>query len=341
MALPPVDDSLPLAGIRQINGIPVQVLFTDFEGGEIASNNGSFKALPAGAVARPLLKSKVCPEAAPANERNTMTLPASIEQARFNMIEQQIRPWDVLDPKVLELLSVVKREDFVPEAHKALAFVDMEIPLAGGAEQAQADGRCMLAPRVEARLLQEAAPQPHETVLEIGAGSGYMAALLAGRAQSVVSLEIDPQLAAQARANLKELGWTTNEWTLGAWWRDVDGGFSIARHSLGYDIREQGFEFAAELLLRRGVEPGDGRGGLRTLVGDAIERGLTAAAADGDVHVAVLRTDHGVGDGEHGRCVDDDPVEPAAQPVHQLVRARAVDLALFAALGVATCGFSL
>lgn len=135
-----------------------------------------------------------------------MSQPASLEQARFNMIEQQIRPWDVLDPKVLALLSVVKREDFVPEAHKALAFVDMEIPLAGSAEDAQATGRCMLAPRVEARLLQEAALQPHEKVLEVGTGSGYMAALLAGQALTVISLEIDPQLAATARANLQRAG---------------------------------------------------------------------------------------------------------------------------------------
>jgi protein-L-isoaspartate(D-aspartate) O-methyltransferase len=132
-----------------------------------------------------------------------MNLSASaIEQARFNMIEQQIRPWDVLDPQVLELLSVLHREDFVPEAHKALAFVDMEIPLVGGAEQAMISGRCMLAPKVEARLLQEAAPQPHEKVLEVGTGSGYMAALLGARAGSVISLEIDPALAAAARANL-------------------------------------------------------------------------------------------------------------------------------------------
>ena len=135
-----------------------------------------------------------------------MSLPASIEQARFNMIEQQIRPWDVLDPKVLELLSVVKREDFVPEAHRALTFVDMEIPLAPSAEESLVTGRCMLAPRVEARLLQEVSPQPHEKVLEVGTGSGYMAALLAARALSVVSLEIDPQLAATARANLQRAG---------------------------------------------------------------------------------------------------------------------------------------
>ena len=135
-----------------------------------------------------------------------MTLPASLEQARFNMIEQQIRPWDVLDPQVLELLFVLKREEFVPEAHKALAFVDMQIPLLGSTEEALATGRCMLEPKVEARLLQEAAPQPHEKVLEVGAGSGYMAALLAARAQHVVTVEIDPDVAAMARHNLQRAG---------------------------------------------------------------------------------------------------------------------------------------
>ena len=137
-----------------------------------------------------------------------MNQPAAIEKARFNMIEQQIRPWDVLDPQVLELLSVLHREDFVPQAHRALAFVDMEIPLTGSAEQALASGRCMLAPKVEARMLQDAAPQPHEKALEIGTGSGYMAALLAGRAGSVISMEIDPAQAATARANLARAGVT-------------------------------------------------------------------------------------------------------------------------------------
>jgi len=122
----------------------------------------------------------------------------NLEQARFNMIEQQIRPWNVLDDEVLHLLSVVKREDFVPLAHKALAFVDMEIPL--GHDQ------CMLAPRIEARMLQDAAVQKHEKVLEIGAGSGYMAALLAHRAQRVITLEINPALAQMARTNLQKAG---------------------------------------------------------------------------------------------------------------------------------------
>ncbi len=126
----------------------------------------------------------------------------NLEQARFNMIEQQIRPWDVLDTEVLHLLSVVKREDFVPLAHKALAFVDMEIPLRSTPDQAPS----MLAPRVEARMLQDMAVRKHEKVLEIGTGSGYMAALLAHRAQRVISLEIEPELVTRARDNLQKAG---------------------------------------------------------------------------------------------------------------------------------------
>lgn len=126
----------------------------------------------------------------------------NFEQARFNMIEQQIRPWNVLDAAVLDLLSVVHREDFAPPVHKALAFADMELPLRAGGEP----GQCMLAPKVEARMLQDLAVQPHEKVLEIGTGSGYMAALLAQRAQRVISLEIEPELVSMARANLQRAG---------------------------------------------------------------------------------------------------------------------------------------
>ena len=124
----------------------------------------------------------------------------NIEQARFNMIEQQIRPWDVLNLGVLELLAVVKREDFVPPEHRGMAFVDTEVPLS--------NGECMLAPKVEARLLQELAVHKHERVLEIGAGSGYMAALLAHKAQHVTTLEIHPELARFAAANLRRAGVT-------------------------------------------------------------------------------------------------------------------------------------
>jgi protein-L-isoaspartate(D-aspartate) O-methyltransferase len=135
----------------------------------------------------------------------------NIEQARFNMIEQQIRPWDVLDPHVLSLLAMVRREDFVPAAYQALAFVDTEVPLGSG------PGQVMLAPKVEARLLQEAQVQRHERVLEIGTGSGFMAALLAHRAQSVISLERDAALARQAAANLRRAG------VINASVRELDG----------------------------------------------------------------------------------------------------------------------
>ena len=123
-----------------------------------------------------------------------------LNQARFNMIEQQIRPWEVLDPQVLELLSVVRREDFVPLAHQALAFVDMEIPL--GSQP----GQVMLAPRVQARLVQDLAIQKTDKVLEIGTGSGFTAALLAHQAAQVLSYEIDAALARQASANLQKAG---------------------------------------------------------------------------------------------------------------------------------------
>ncbi|MFS0754954.1 protein-L-isoaspartate O-methyltransferase [Noviherbaspirillum sp. 1P10PC] len=122
----------------------------------------------------------------------------NIEQARFNMIEQQIRTWDVLDTEILDLLHVVRREAFVPEAVRSLAFVDTEIPLPGGEN--------MLPPKFEARVLQEVAPRKHETVLEIGAGTGYMAALLAHRALHVTTVEISPELKAMAEKNLADYG---------------------------------------------------------------------------------------------------------------------------------------
>ena len=122
----------------------------------------------------------------------------NIEQARFNMIEQQIRPWNVLAQDVLDLLTVVRREEFVPAAHRSLAFFDTEIPLPGG--------ESMLAPKVEARILQEANVKKHEQVLEIGAGSGYMAALLAYKARHVTTVEIDPGLKALAEQNLSGYG---------------------------------------------------------------------------------------------------------------------------------------
>lgn len=125
-----------------------------------------------------------------------------IETARFNMIEQQIRPWEVLDPSVLSLLATVRREDFVPPAMRALAFVDTPVPLLPG----EPGGPHMLEPKVEARLLQELQVQRHEKVLEVGTGSGFMAALLAHRAMHVHTLECRPELVRMARDSLRRNG---------------------------------------------------------------------------------------------------------------------------------------
>ena len=122
----------------------------------------------------------------------------NFEQARFNMVEQQIRPWDVLDQDVLDLLYVVPREEFVPPALRALAFTDMEIPLG--------DGERMWTPKIEARVLQELALRKVDRVLEAGTGSGYLTALLAHRAAHVHSVEIRPALAAFGKANLERHG---------------------------------------------------------------------------------------------------------------------------------------
>jgi len=124
----------------------------------------------------------------------------NIEKARFNMIEQQIRTWDVLDLDILNLLTVVKREAFVPAAYKSLAFMDTQIPLG--------NGEFMFTPKMEARILQEVALKKHENVLEIGAGSGYMAALLAHKARHVTTVELDPELKAFAEHNLSGYGIT-------------------------------------------------------------------------------------------------------------------------------------
>ncbi len=122
----------------------------------------------------------------------------NLEQARQNMIEQQIRTWDVLDRDVLQSLVAVRREAFVPAAYQSLAFVDTEIPLPCGEN--------MLSPKLEARLLQEAGLVGDERVLEIGSGSGYMAALLARHARHVVTVEIEPELKTLAEQNLKAAG---------------------------------------------------------------------------------------------------------------------------------------
>jgi protein-L-isoaspartate(D-aspartate) O-methyltransferase len=130
-----------------------------------------------------------------------------IEQARFNMVEQQIRTWEVLDQEVLDLLFSVRREDFVPAGYAALAFADLEIPLG--------DGEKMWTPKLEARVLQELALKPGEHVLEIGTGSGYLTALIASQGAQVTSVEILPRLAQEARARLARAGIARAELVVG------------------------------------------------------------------------------------------------------------------------------
>lgn len=123
-------------------------------------------------------------------------------QARENMVEQQVRPWDVLDARVLETLAALPRESFVAEAHRALAYADLELPLG--------HGQVMAKPVIEGRTLQALKPQADEDVLEIGTGSGYLTACLAHLARDVVSLEIHPDLADAARARLDAAGLGNN-----------------------------------------------------------------------------------------------------------------------------------
>lgn len=132
------------------------------------------------------------------------------EQARFNMVEQQIRPWDVLDRSVLDLLFALKRENFVPDAYRALAFMDMEIPLNENGE-----GQTMMSPKLEARIMQELQVKAHERVLEIGTGSGYLTALLGKRAERVASIEYFQSLATRAAAKLAVAGIGNVEITVG------------------------------------------------------------------------------------------------------------------------------
>jgi protein-L-isoaspartate(D-aspartate) O-methyltransferase len=140
------------------------------------------------------------------------------EQARYNMVEQQIRPWDVLDQEVLDLLFKVHREDFVPDAHRTLAFVDMEIPLG--------HGEFMWTPKLEARVVQELDIRRNDRVLEIGTGSGYLTALLAAEAAEVVSVDIQPDFTAAAGQKLRAHGIGNVELHTGdaaTDWDDEDG----------------------------------------------------------------------------------------------------------------------
>ena len=190
----------------------------------------------------------------------------NLEQARHNMVEQQIRPWEVLDQGVLDLLYVVPREEFVPPAHRALAFSDLEIPLG--------DGERMWAPKYEARALQALGAHKSDRVLEVGTGSGYLTALLAHRAAHVLSVEIRPALAAFGRANLArhgienvslEIGDAAHGWATGAPYDVIvlTGSTPVLPHALLAQLAPGGRLFAvvgetpvmtAKLVTRTGAD---------------------------------------------------------------------------------------
>jgi len=174
------------------------------------------------------------------------------EQARYNMVEQQIRPWDVLDQAVLDLLFKVHREDFVPEAHRSLAFVDMEIPLG--------HGESMWTPKLEARALQELDIRRSDRVLEIGTGSGYLTALLAAEAAEVVSVDIVPEFTASAGQKLRAHGIGNVELHSGDAARDWDdaSGFDVI-------VLTGSTPLLSDALVRR-LRPG---GRLFAVVGEA------------------------------------------------------------------------
>jgi protein-L-isoaspartate(D-aspartate) O-methyltransferase len=195
------------------------------------------------------------------------------EQARFNMVEQQIRTWEVLDQKVLDLLMSLKREEFVPRALRGLAFADLEIPLGFG--------EVMLSPKVEARILQEVAPRPADSVLEVGTGSGYMAALLGSLAKYVVSVEIRPELKQMGEANLRAQGLRNVSVELG------DAARGWAAHA-PYDVivLSGSTPLLPDTLLAQ-LKPG---GRLFAIVGDApvMEGQLVNCAAAGSYRVTNL-----------------------------------------------------
>jgi len=190
----------------------------------------------------------------------------SVERARFNMVEQQIRPWEVLDQEVLDLLFAVRREEFVPAQYRSLAFVDMEIPLG--------HGETMLAPRLEARMLQELAIRPGDRILEVGTGSGYMTALLAKRGGHVTSVEIIPEFSAQAAARLEAHGITNVTLEIG----DAARGWD--RHAPYDAIVLTGSVPVLADAFRRSLNPG---GRLLAVVGEApvMEARLIVCAGSG------------------------------------------------------------
>jgi protein-L-isoaspartate(D-aspartate) O-methyltransferase len=189
-----------------------------------------------------------------------------VEQARYNMIESQIRTWEVLDQTVLDTLFGIKREEFVPEKYRPLAFVDMEIPIG--------HGEVMLAPKLEARLLQELTLKKTDRVLEVGTGSGHMTALLAALAGHVYSVEIHPDLSASAAAKLAAHGIANVTLEVG------DAALGWTRHAPYDAILLTGSVPLLPAPLRGQLAPG---GRLLAVVGDppAMTARLTTCVTEG------------------------------------------------------------
>ncbi|HUK03959.1 MAG TPA: protein-L-isoaspartate O-methyltransferase [Burkholderiales bacterium] len=200
----------------------------------------------------------------------------NLEQARSNMVEQQIRPWDVLDQDVLDLLYAVPREEFVPPAYRNLAFTDMEIPLRRNA----AAGEHMWAPKIEARVLQEVAPRRSDRVLEVGTGSGYLTALFAHRAAQVCSVEISPEIAAFGKANVARHGLDNVQLQVGDGARGLVPGFP--------------FEGPFDVILLTGSVPVLPRGVL-----EALAPGGRAFAVVGEPPVMTAKIVHCASAGEY------------------------------------------
>src|SRR3569832_54463 len=194
----------------------------------------------------------------------------NLAEARHNMIEQQIRPWDVLDQRVLELVANLPREDFVPSAYLSLAYADINIPLE--------HGQSMMAPKVEARMIQALNLQPRDIVLEIGTGSGYVPALLAKSAKHVYSVDIFADFAERARLKLAGHGITNVTLETGdaatGWERDqpydviaVTGSLPLLPDSLRRQLKVGGRLFVvtgdapvmSAQLITRVSEAGGGR----------------------------------------------------------------------------------
>lgn len=200
-----------------------------------------------------------------------------VERARYNMVEQQIRTWEVLDQQVLDLLFTVRREDFVPPQYRSLAFVDMEIPLTDNAHS----GERMLAPKLEARMVQELAIKPTDRILEIGTGSGYLTALLAKRGAHVTSVEINPALSAAAAARLAAHGITNVTLEVG------DGARGWSKQAPYDVIVLTGSEPVLAEEFQRSLKPG---GRLLAVIGEApvMEALLTTYTGEGAVATVAL-----------------------------------------------------